>query len=232
MTLLAKITASPLLARVSPFVIFILLTSLQTRFGEQGQYWLYLFKTVLAAWMLWVVWSVVPEMRAKWSWEAFAVGIGVFVLWVGLDPLFVQLGFPNSYPKLSLGTSGTAWNPHVTFGQGSMLAWLFIVVRLLGSALVVPLLEEVFYRSFLYRYIARVDFQSVPIGAWLWLPFVVTSVIFGFEHMHWLAGILCGFAYQGLVCWKKRLGDAIVAHGVTNFLLGLWVVQRNAWEYW
>ena len=53
-----------------------------------------------------------------------------------------------------------------------------------------------------------------------------------FAHREWLAGILCGFAYQGLVCWKKRLGDAMTAHAITNFLLALWVVGRGAWKFW
>jgi CAAX prenyl protease-like protein len=64
------------------------------------------------------------------------------------------------------------------------------------------------------------------------MPFVVTSLVFGLEHHEWLAGILCGFAYQGLVIWKGRLGDAVTAHGITNFLLGVWVLWRGAWQFW
>jgi membrane protease YdiL (CAAX protease family) len=56
--------------------------------------------------------------------------------------------------------------------------------------------------------------------------------MFGFGHHEWLAGILCGFAYQGLVCWKKRLGDAMTAHAITNFLLGVYVVWKGAWNFW
>ncbi|MBO4545513.1 MAG: CPBP family intramembrane metalloprotease, partial [Verrucomicrobia bacterium] len=65
-----------------------------------------------------------------------------------------------------------------------------------------------------------------------WMPFVVVSVIFGLVHQEWLAGILCGLVYQGLVCYKGRLGDAITAHGITNLLLGIWVVWRGAWNFW
>jgi len=109
---------------------------------------------------------------------------------------------------------------------------MFIVVRTLGSSIVVPPLEEVFYRSLVYRYIAKPDFQSVPLGWFSWTPFLVTSVVFGFAHYEWLAGMLCALAYQGLVCWKKRLGDAITAHAITNLLLGLWVVWQGAWKFW
>jgi hypothetical protein len=125
-----------------------------------------------------------------------------------------------------------AWNPHLQFGDGAVLAWFFIGVRILGSSLVVPALEEVFFRSWLYRYIAKPDFQAVPLGQFVALPFFLTSAVFAFEHEEWLAGLLCGFAYQGLVIWKKRLGDAIVAHGITNFLLGVWVVAKGAWQFW
>jgi CAAX prenyl protease-like protein len=70
------------------------------------------------------------------------------------------------------------------------------------------------------------------LGQFGWTPFLATAAIFGFAHHEWLAGILCGFAYQGLVCWKKRLGDAMTAHAITNFLLGVWVVWRGAWHFW
>ena len=226
----APIKNSPLLARVAPFAIFITLTFCQDWFGDAGRYWLYLAKTLLGAWMLWELRSVIEEMRWKLSLDGVIVGITVFVLWVGLDDFLIKLGFASSYPKMKL--TGAAWNPPAQFGEGAALAWFFIAVRIAGSALIVPALEEVFFRSFVYRYITKPDFQSVPLGRFAWLPFLATSVIFGFEHREWLAGILCGFAYQGLVCWKKRLGDAITAHAITNLLLGLWVVWKGAWQYW
>ena len=124
------------------------------------------------------------------------------------------------------------WNPNEQFGAGSALAWLFIAVRILGSTFVVPPLEEVFYRSFLYRYIASQNFLSVPLNQFLPLPFLATALVFGFSHNEWLAGILCGAAYQWLVLRKNRLGDAMTAHAITNFLLGIWVVTRGAWHFW
>jgi CAAX prenyl protease-like protein len=228
--LISKLTGSPVLARVAPFLLFILLTFVQGHAGGSAPFWIYFAKTLVTAWLLWLVRGAVSELRWHLSWEAVVVGVGVFVLWIGLDVILVRLGFPNSYPKLSL--NGAAWNPHVAFGQGTGLAWFFLLVRVLGSSLVVPLMEEVFFRSFLYRFIARSDFLSVPLGAFLWFPFLAASSVFGAEHREWLAGILSGFAYQALVCRKKRLGDAITAHALTNFLLGLWVIWQGAWQYW
>ena len=99
----------------------------------------------------------VSEMRWAFSWEAVVVGVGIFAVWVGLDPF---------YPKL-IRNGGATGNPNDTFGEGSALAWFFIAVHILGMTFVVPPLEEVFYRSFLYRYIARQDFLSVPLNRFL-----------------------------------------------------------------
>ena len=147
-------------------------------------------------------------------------------MWVGLDPLYPHL--------MKGGATGKSirLEPKEQFGEGSALAWFFIMTHILGMTLIVPPIEEVFYRSFLYRCIASQNFLSVPLNKFIPLPFVATAVVFGFEHSQWLAGILCGAAYQWLVLRKNRLGDAMTAHAITNFLLGAWIVWRGAWHFW
>jgi membrane protease YdiL (CAAX protease family) len=226
--------ASPLVVRVAPFVIFLALTFGQGLFGEASRYWFYLAKTLVGVWLIREMRPFVAEMRWAISWEAVVVGVGVFAVWVGLpaewttqNSLWVKLGLLHptaEAPKL--------WNPFDQFGDGSALAWLIIGVRVAGSTFVVPPLEEVFYRSFLYRYLANPEFQSVALNRFAWMPFLVTAAVFGFAHNEWLAGILCGAAYQWLVLRKNRLGDALTAHAITNLLLGLWVVWRGAWSFW
>jgi CAAX protease family protein len=235
--LLDCIKASPVLARIVPFALFLALTAAQNSLGGGARYWIYLLKTVLGAWMIYAVRPVIPEMRWKLSGGAVMVGVAVFVLWVGLDPLYPKAAV--LWTKVGLGHSKGAaervaaeWNPFAQFGAKSALSWFFVVVRLLGSSLVVPPLEEVFFRSFLYRYLVRPDFRSVSLATFAPLPFLITALVFGLEHEQWLAGILCAFAYQALVCWKGRLGDAITAHAITNLLLGLWVSGKGAWQFW
>ncbi|HUR45635.1 MAG TPA: CAAX prenyl protease-related protein [Candidatus Saccharimonadales bacterium] len=225
-----QIKTSSVAVRVLPFVLFLVLTALQPALGVSGKFWIYLLKTVVGAWLLYEVWPFIPEMRWRSSLAAVGAGILVFLLWVGLAWILSKVGLNPRFAFLSV--SGPAWNPKETFGASSFLAWFFVVVRIAGSTLVVPPLEEVFFRSFVYRYIKSPDFEKVPLGAFFPVPFVVTSVLFGFEHQEWLAGILCGFVYQGLVCWKKRLGDAMTAHAITNFLLGTYVVTQDAWKFW
>jgi uncharacterized protein len=217
-----KMQASPIYARVAPYVIFILLTFAQSLFGEAGKYWIYLGKSVVGAWLIWQMWNLVPEMRWNFNTEAFAIGVAVLIMWIGIDGLYTHIGDSDAKPL----------NPYVQFGEHSAFANIYIIGHILGMTLVVPPLEEVFFRSFLYRYFVRTDFLNMPFNRFHPTSFIVTSVIFGFEHHEWLSGILCGFAFQWLVISKNRLGDAITAHAITNLLLGLWIVARGAWHFW
>jgi hypothetical protein len=218
------LSRSPAASRAVPFIIFVLLTAGQGQFGPASAYWFYLAKTAAGLWLIAETWPLVPEMRWAFSWEALVAGLAVLAMWIGIDPY---------YPKLALSKTVEAnSNPNLVFGEHSPLSWFFIVVHLFGMTVVVPPLEEVFYRSFLYRFIARPNFLEVPLSQFLPLPFVATALVFGFEHNQWLAGILCGMAYQWLVLRKNRLGDAMTAHAITNLLLGIYIVWRGEWKFW
>jgi len=230
------LTRDPWIARVVPFAVFLVLTSLQGQFGEASRYGLYLAKTLVGVWMLWAVWDRVAECRWAFSWEAVGVGVAVFGLWVGLEGRYPSLEALTAQVGLSKPPESPnpppAWNPFSQFGEGSLLGWGFVLVRLVGSTLVVPPLEETFYRSFAYRFIADKRWMDLPLNHWSPLAFSVVSAAFGLVHREWLPGILCGMAYQGLVLRTNRLGDAMTAHAITNLLLGLWVVMKPAWQFW
>jgi CAAX prenyl protease-like protein len=216
-----RIINSALLIRVIPFAVFALLTYGQGLFGEHSIYWVYTLKTAVGALLLWFVYRHVGELRWNFSWQALLVGVAVFLVWIGFD------GYYPLYAK-RLGT----YNPFNAYGQGSTTAWFFLIIRLVGSTLIVPPLEEVFYRSFLYRFLIRTDFLSVPLGRFHLKAFLFAALVFGLSHYEWIAGILCALAFQWLVCRKNRLGDAITAHAITNFLLALWVIFRNDYKFW
>ncbi len=232
--LLGRLLASPILARVAPFVLFLFVTVLQGKFGPASLFWLYLLKTVLGLWLIFEMRPFVAEMRWAFSWEAVLVGIAIFGIWVGISRgwltqqyLWVHLGLSHAPAKPTM-----PWNPFLQYGMGSALAWFFVAVRILGSTFIVPPLEEVFYRSFLYRYIASQNFMAMPLNVFVPIPFICTAAVFGFSHNEWAAGILCGAAYQWLALRKNRLGDAMTAHAITNFLLGVWVVWQGDWQFW
>jgi hypothetical protein len=193
---------------VGPFLVFVALTALQGSFGENSRYWFYLIKTLAGAWLLYECLPYVGELQWKVSWEACVVGVLVCVMWIGLD---------GYYPVM--GTVDVHWNPHDAFGAGSALAWSFILIRFAGSVLVVPPLEEVFYRSFVYRYIVNADFLHllwrvlVPFGSFGgWYPRRDT-VVAGISFV-WSCLAICCPRCRTRVIWHsyshRSAGDAQV----------------------
>ena len=234
-----QLLAMPEIPRVLPFVLFLLLGSLQGKLFPGSEYWLYATKTVLVGWMLWALRGLLAEVKWAFSWEGLAVGVVIAVLWIGLSGHVPTLGdIWNAGQKLVTGKvpepakPELPWNPVAFFGDNAALGWAFVLVRVLGRSLVVPPMEEVFYRSFFYRYIVSPKFQDVALGQWHSVAFVVTSVIFGLAHPDdWLPGVLCGAAYQWLVLRKKRLGDAMLAHSTTNLLISIYAIATNQWRF-
>jgi CAAX prenyl protease-like protein len=217
---------SPEYARFAPLFIFVLIGSAGLM-GGHALFWTYAVKVFVGAWLIREMRTCVPEMRWNFSWEALLGGIVVFLIWVGLDPFY-----PKNHILLK-DTPESIWNPFAKYGDASLAAWTLLVIRIFGMTVIVPPLEEVFYRSLIYRVLIRLDFRAIALGHFDGVAFVCTSVIFGLMHFQWLAGILCGLAYQGLVVRKGRLGDAMTAHAITNFLLGVYVVWKGgeAWKF-
>ncbi len=109
---------------------------------------------------------------------------------------------------------------------------LLFVFRFLGAVIVVPIVEELFWRSFALRWIIDENFTTVPIGAFTWFSFLVIVLGFGFEHHRWLVGLAAGVIYNGLLYYKKDLSACVLAHAVTNLLLGVYVLLTQQWNFW
>jgi len=225
--------------RVLPFALFLLIGAIPTGWFPGGEFWLYLIKTVAAGWLLWAWRRRIIEMRWAISWEAVVVGLVIAVLWIGLEGRIPSVGaIWDMAAEFIAGKERpepkevVPWNPLAFYQDNLALAWFFIAVRVLGRSLVVPAMEEVFYRSFVYRYIGNPQFMDVPIGVWHSVAFVVTAFFFGLAHPgQWLAAILCAMAYQALVIRKKRLGDAMTAHAITNLVISVYAIGTGQWHF-
>ncbi len=213
--------------RISPFVayvFFMLLAELLSRFGwsEYELRLLYAVKVAAVAWLLWVLRGVYIELRLPrgagvLTWGvAIVAGATVFVAWISLDAGWMQIGVSAGF------------NPHGDAG----IDWMMVAVRLTGAVLVVPLMEELFWRSFLMRWIAKHDFLVVEPARVGLKAFAISTVFFAFEHNLWLAGLLAGMVYSLLYMWSGTLWSPILAHAVTNALLGAWVIYTGNWSYW
>jgi CAAX prenyl protease-like protein len=110
---------------------------------------------------------------------------------------------------------------------------LFLVFRIAGSALLVPIIEELFWRAWLMRYLISPDFQKIEPGTYSTLSFWLTAILFASEHgPFWEVGLLAGIAYNWWMVRTKSLADCILAHAVTNACLAVFVVAGDRWQYW
>lgn len=225
--------------RVLPFALFLLIGAIPAGAFPGAPFWGYLAKTVAAGGLLWHFRARIPEMRWAVSGPAVVVGVGIAVLWIGLEgrvPGLEELwrAAPGWFGGKAGGPPPPAepWNPVAYFATQPLLGWFFVGVRVLGRSLVVPALEEVFYRSFVYRYVVNPRFLEVPLtrrhlGAW-----AATAVMFGLVHPgQWVQGIVCGAAYQWLVLRRGRLGEAMLAHALTNLLISAYAIASQRWEF-
>lgn len=207
---------SPYYPYVLPFTAFMVFTEIGNWIPGLV-YYLYPVKTIVTAGILLYYWKYYRELKLGWSAFPLFCGIAVFVIWVGID---------NFYPKIS----GTVYDPYI-FESKRMRAWI-IFNRMIGSVIVVPVMEELFWRSFILRFLINQDFKKVSLGTFNWSSFIISSLLFGAEHNRWLAGIIAGAIYNIVLYHRKELSDCIAAHAVTNFLLGIFVISSGNYEFW
>jgi uncharacterized protein len=156
-----------------------------------------------------------------------AIGAVVFVLWVAPDYLFP--GYRGHW-LLSNGIVGE-YDPGA--GISAQQGALFLVLRVLVSVLLVPVVEELFWRGFLMRILIRNRFEEVPMGTWQRDAFWITAILFALEHgSYWDVGLMAGVAYNFWLIRTRNLGDVILAHAVTNGLLAAYVMFLGRWEFW
>jgi len=146
------------------------------------------------------------------------VGLLVFALWINMDWTFGVSGIPQGF------------NPTILPGRNIQI--FITLFRIAGAVLVVPLMEELFWRSYLNRYIIDTDFNSVRMGTFTWTSFLFTTVLFGLEHNYILAGIMAGIFYNLLLYWTRSLAQCVLSHAVTNLSLALYVVLTGKWQFW
>jgi hypothetical protein len=215
------------LVRAVPFAIFMLLLALRGALPDGAwldQRWLYAAGVVVVGALL-LFWrgdygelARVNRPTGRETLQAVAVGLAVFVLWISLDAPALQIGHPAA--------------PFVPLDAAGRLDWPLVVLRWAGAALLVPVMEELFWRSFLMRWIQQPGFEGLPPQRVGLRALVLSTFVFMLAHTLWLAAVLAGLAYAGLYMRSGKLWTAVIAHAVTNGALGVWVVATRQWGFW
>lgn len=215
--------------RCAPFALFMLLLAVRGALPEDASLgfdgrWLYAVTVVaVGGLLLWARREYGELSRQLWptagEWAlAVGVGLAVFWLWIRLDDPWMRLGEPSA-----------VFRPVDAQGQ---LEWGLIALRWVGAALLVPVMEELFWRSFLMRWVDNPSFESVTPQRVTLKAMVLSTFVFTLAHTLWLAAIIAGLAYAWLYVRTGKLWVPIVAHAVTNGVLGVWVVLTGNWQFW
>jgi CAAX prenyl protease-like protein len=216
-------------AHIVPFGVFMVLLAVRGEVPTDGSWgfdprWLYAAQTMIVGALLAGLWrhygdlfrQNLPSLRQ--SLLGVAVGAAVFGLWITLTAPWMQVGTP---------TAG-----FVPLDANGQINWTLVAFRIAGAALVVPIMEELFWRSFLMRWIDRPIFEMVDPQTVSLKAVLLSSFVFTLAHTQWLAAAIAGLAYAWLYRRTGKLWTAVIAHAVTNGLLGWWVVRTGQWQFW
>jgi len=227
-----KPTKSPIAAYVAPFVIFMGGLALAQMVGAAGkgstnlllarpEYWVYPLQTLACGAALVIFWRRYDFGARGGVILGVAAGLLALVIWLSPQVLF----------GAAARTEG--FDPTV-FSDSPILYWLTVAARFARLVVVVPLVEEIFWRGFLMRYLIRDDFESVSLGAYKAASFFGVAGLFMLVHgmADWPAAFVTGLIYNGLLVKTRSLAACVVAHGVTNLGLGIFIMATRQWGFW
>ena len=216
------------LVRIAPFALFMLLLVVRGALPDDelgfDSRWLYGLGVLLCGGLLirfrHEYGELARQNRPTLAETALAVAIGavVFGLWIVLDA-----------PWMQVATATALFTPLDALGEPQ---WSLVAMRWAGAALLVPVMEELFWRSFLMRWIENATFEAVDPRRVGTRAVVLSTFVFVLAHTLWLAALVAGLAYAWLYRRSGKLWVAVIAHAVTNAALGVWVVRTGSWTFW
>ena len=227
------VARAPELPYAAPFFALLLLMAIGGAFGQDYLPWSYAVRMFGALAVALVFWKHLPPLGKPHLPWAVLFGLIVAFGWVCIHKWFAAHDWYRATQLLDKDAlPGEYYNPYERLGTGVAL-WLFLIVRIGGACVVVPIVEEIFWRGFVLRIFIRWHrFETVPLGAFAWRSFILCSLLSAAEHPMWEVGILCWVVYNLLFYWKKSLLFLMVTHGVTNFALYTYVVVCEDWVFW
>jgi CAAX prenyl protease-like protein len=217
------------IAYIAPFLIFILFLGLSQALDKAGiqpgglpdMYLVFPLQTLACAALLARFWPAYALSAPRKPWLPAAIGILAFAIWVSPQLLLHQS------PRL------TGFDPNVLASRPT-LYWSEMAARFLRLVIVVPLLEEIFWRGFLLRYFIDEQFETVPFGTYAHIANALVAAGFMFEHSRpdWPAALATGLLYNSVAFRTRSLSSCVLAHALTNALLGAFIMITHQWGFW
>ena len=211
---------------VAPFVIFLALIGLSHLWPLPALADEILRLAVMLAVLFFVARPVMSFHVGNWG-ASVLVGVAIFVLWIAPDLLFPQYRSFFLFDNSVVGTARSS----LTEAARQDVPVLFL--RTLRAVAIVPIVEELFWRGWLLRWVINSDFEKVPLGTYSALSFWAVALLFASEHgPYWDVGLMAGIIFNWWMIRTKSLGDLILAHAVANACLSGYVIAAGKWEYW
>jgi len=209
-----------------PYASFLLMTEFGGRLPDGSAPYLLAIKPAIVLGM--ILWfraqGAYPEWRGQGARIGFggglmdiAVGLALTVVWI-LPFIFI----PGMRPE-----PGGEFDPAMA---GEAYIGLILAVRLFGYALVTPIFEELFIRSFVMRMADAwevEDFRDLPMARFTVRSMVVTVIIFTAGHVPWEWWVCVPWVVLTNLWfyYRKSLSSVMLVHGVTNgalLALAIW----------
>ena len=211
---------------VLPFAVFLAFLAIQKYLPIPATF-VYSVRDLLLAVVLFAFSRHAIDLRASHWIETVILGVVVFLIWVGPDLIFPTYRQHWLFQNAFLGQVTNSIPESVI--RNPVVLW----PRIVQAVVIVPILEELFWRAWLMRWLISPRFENVPLGAYQAGAFWITAVLFASEHgPYWDVGLVAGIAYNWWMMRTRSLGDCILAHAVTNACLCGYVVATHRWEYW
>ncbi len=215
----------PAVPYVLPMAVFLVLLAIGGIPGL-GVYE-YPARVFLLAAVIWIFSRQVLDLAMPYWAGSVALGVGVFVLWVAPDYLW------PGYREHWLFQNSITGKVGGTVDEALRADPMVLIFRALRASIIVPIVEELFWRGWLMRWLIKNDFLSVKLGEYAHDAFWITAALFAVEHgPYWEVGLMAGVAYNWWMVRTKSLGDCILAHAVTNAVLSAYTVFGGHWRYW
>jgi uncharacterized protein len=199
------------LAYLIPFIVYVFIAFVLSLFIKDINLVLVL-RVVLMVGLL-SYYAKYYTFRFAFSWFTLVAGVAIFLLWVGLDGLYPNIGEIHYVP------------PNL----------FYFVIRIIAAVIVAPIIEEYFVRFFLNRVIVSKhidDWSKLPVYRFTVSSFLITVLFFGFSHNRWIAGLITGFILNLVLIKERKIDYCIMAHMLANILLVVYILVTGNYGFW
>jgi len=194
------------LIEIIPFILYIIIP-----FMIKDQFLSYILKIIIVGGILIFFWDKYKiRWKTNYSFPIMA-GLVIFIVWVGLEGSYPLLGESSAYVPLSFA---------------------HVIAKLVGMVLLAPVIEELFVRNYLHRFMINTEYEKVKHGTFTWPAFLITTAFFGLAHSRWLVGLITGVILNFVYYRQKNIGSCIVAHYAANLALAIFVLLTASWSLW